>query len=117
MERLVFARVVSAPRLGRSEEDTQHVGISTRRPQREPVQTQEHEQACEERVKQVEGGGAEDEREEEQTAVDTAHRQRTVDGLVNRSVRRAVWHARISLNSAVDPIKRATLGIAPRRAQ
>ena len=40
-------------------------------------------------------------------AVDTAHRERAVDRLVDRSVRRAVWHARTSVNSAVDPIKRA----------
>ena len=73
-----------------------------------PYRPQEHEQAREERVKEVERGGAEDQREEEQTAVDTAHRERAVDRLVDRSVRRAVWHARISVNSAVDPIKRAT---------
>ena len=73
-----------------------------------PYRPQEHEQACEERVKEVERGGAEDQREEEQPAIDTAHCERAVDRLVDRSVRRAVWHARISVNSAVDPIKRAT---------
>ena len=104
----MFARVVSAPRLRRCEENPQHVRVSTRGPQREPVQAQEHEQAREERVKEVERGGAEDQREEEQPAVDTAHRERAVDRLVDRSVRRAVWHARISVNSAVDPIKKAT---------
>ena len=47
-------------------------------------------------------------REEEETAVDAAHCERAVDCFVDRSVRRAVWHARISVNSAVNPIKRAT---------
>ena len=53
-------------------------------------------------------GGAEDQREEEQAAIDSAHCERAVDCLVDRSIRRAVLHARISLNSAVNPIKRAT---------
>src|SRR5581483_2290267 len=101
----VFSWVVPPACLRRGDQDPQHVGISTRGPQRESVQAHEHQQAREERVKEVEGGGAEDQREEEQATIDAAYRERTVDRLVNGSIRRAVWHARDSLNSAVNPIK------------
>ena len=53
------------------------------RPPGEPVEAREHQQASEERVEEVERGGAEQQREEEQAAIDAADRQRAMECLVD----------------------------------
>jgi hypothetical protein len=75
----------------------EHLGVSLRGPQREAVQTCEYQQASEEGIEQIEGGGAEEQGEKEQAAFNAADRQRTMKRFVDRAENWMMWHVRLSL--------------------
>src|SRR6266540_1595986 len=96
IHRIVLAGIVATTELRGREQDAQHLGVAPGRPQREAIQSAGHQEAAEERVEQVERGGAEEERKEEEAAINAADRQWTMQRLVNRTIRRAIRHARTS---------------------
>jgi hypothetical protein len=74
----VFAWIVPPADLRGCEENPQHFWIAARRPERKAVEPAEHQQACKERVEQVEGGCPEQQRQEEESPVNTGDGDRTV---------------------------------------
>src|SRR4029453_15925822 len=92
VEPIVLPRVVPTPAPGGSGDDAQHVWIVVGRPEREAIEAEKHQDAGPERVEEVEGGSAHQERQEEQAAVDAADRERSVERFVYRAVGWLVWH-------------------------
>ena len=86
----MLGSVVPGTALPGPQQDLQHLRITRRAHPREGVDDAEQEAAREEAVEQVERRRADEQREEEQPAIDAADRQRSVERSVDGSVVRQI---------------------------
>ena len=72
MSGLVFRGVVASAGPGGRQQDPKHFRVAPRGPEREGVESNRDQEAGNERVEEVERSGTDQQRQEEQTAIDTA---------------------------------------------
>ena len=72
------------------QKNLEHLRIASGAPPGEAIQGGEQEAACDKAVEQVESGRSHQKREEEQSTINTAQRERAVESAVDHSILRKV---------------------------